>query len=226
MRFLSSSLWLRWTLITLVGFFVGAITGFIGGNVGIPVIGYPLAAVVPTCTGQGALGCMLMGAVLGAGIGLGLAVGIAQWLILRRIVQRSYWWILASIFGWCGVFLTLTIMVYTAVPVPGSPEFEQPILARLPLAGGAIAPVTIAGALMGLFQWLILRGAVRQSWLWILAHAVIMLLAGLGVFILGYNIGGIPGIGLFIVSFSPIYAVLSGSLLNWLMQHRKNPVNT
>ncbi|MDB9375363.1 hypothetical protein [Nodularia sphaerocarpa] len=41
-----------------------------------------------------------------------------------------------------------------------------------------------------------------------------------------YNIGGLGGMGIFIISFSPIYALLSGSLLNWLVQHSRNPVTT
>lgn len=225
-RFLSYSLWLRWTVITFVGFVAGGITGLIGGFLGIPVIGYLMTLVVKGCAGQGAIGCTIISAALGAAIGLGLAVGIAQWFILRRIVQRSQWWILASTLGWCGIFFSLTIMLYTAVPAPGSPEFGQPFLVRLPLAGRAIAQVTIAGALMGLFQWMILRSSLRQSWLWILANALIMLLVALGVFILGYNIGGLTGMGIFIVSFSPIYGVLSGSVLNWLVQQSRNPVNT
>ncbi|WP_414549118.1 hypothetical protein [Anabaena sp. CCY 0017] len=158
----------------------------------------------------------------------------AQWFILQSIVPRSQWWILASILGWCGILFTLIFMLYTAIPAPGSPEFGKGIIAQLPLAGRAfasgaalpIAQVTIAGALMRLFQWLILRSSVRQSWWWIPAHALIMLLAALGVLILGYNIGGLPGMSIFILTFSPIYAVLSGSLLNWLVQRSRNSVTT
>ncbi|WP_323245914.1 hypothetical protein [Nodularia spumigena] len=225
-RLLNSSLWLKWTFITLLGFLMSSITGLMGGFLGFKILAYPLSWVLRGCEGQGAIGCIIIGAALGAAIGLGLAVGIAQWFILRSIVSRSQWWILASVLGWCGIFLTLIVMLYTAIPVPGSPEFGQPIIAQLPLAGRAIAQVTLAGALMGLFQWLILRSSVRQSWCWIPAHALIMLLAALGVLILGYNIGGLPGMGIFIMIFSPIYAVLSGSLLDWLVKHSRNPVTT
>jgi hypothetical protein len=224
--FSNYSLWLRWTLITLSGFLVSSITAFIGGYLGYNAFPYPLAWVIRGCTEQGAIGCVVISVALGAAIGLGLAVGIAQWFILRSIVPRSQWWILASALGWCGIFFTLTIMLYTAVPAPGTPEFEGPIAAQLFLARRAISQVTLAGALMGLFQWLILRSSLRQSWWWIPAHALIMLLAALGVLLLGYNIGGLSGMSIFILSFSPIYAVLSGSVLNLLVHHSRNLVTT
>lgn len=222
MRFFGTRLWLRWTFITLAGFLVGGVLGMLGGFLGVPLIGYPLALVLPICQGQGAIGCFLIGATVGAGLGLGLSVGTAQWFILRSIVPRSWWWILASALGWCGIAYMLTMMLYSAVPAPGSSDFGKPIWAIIPSAWGAIAQVTLAGALMGLFQWLILRSTLRQSFWWIPANAFIMLLAALGVFIQGYNIGGLPGMGIFIVSFSPIYAVLSGSILSWLVQQRRN----
>ncbi|AFY48720.1 hypothetical protein Nos7524_2904 [Nostoc sp. PCC 7524] len=221
-RFFSSHLWRKWTLLTLAGFLVGGIVGVIGGFMGIPFIGYPLTTVVSGCQGQGAISCMIIGAALGAALGLGVSVGTAQCFVLRGIVPRFQWWILASALGWCGIAFTLTVMLYTATSAPGSPDFGQPIWTRLPSAGGAIAQVTLAGALMGLFQWLILRSTLRQSFWWIPVNAFIMLMAALGVFLQGYNIGGLPGMGIFIVSFSPIYAVLSGSILSWLVQQSRN----
>lgn len=222
-QWIRSQLWLQWTLTTLAGFVASIIFGHIGGFLGVPVIGFPLMFVIKGCEGQGALGCMLIGATLGAGLGLGVAVGIAQWWILRRIIPRSGWWILASALGWCAIAYLLTMMLYNDVPAPGSPDFAKPILATLPSAGGAIAQITVAGALMGLFQWLILRSTLPKSFWWIPAHAVIMLMAALGVFTLGYNIGGIPGMGAFIVSFSPIYAIFTGIILSRLVQHSRNP---
>lgn len=35
-----------------------------------------------------------------AGAAIGAGVGSFQWLILRRHVQRAYWWIIMSILGW------------------------------------------------------------------------------------------------------------------------------
>ncbi|MBE9198325.1 MULTISPECIES: hypothetical protein [unclassified Nodularia (in: cyanobacteria)] len=219
-QLLNSPLWLKWTVITLLGFLLSSITGLMGGFLGLKVFVYPLAWVFKGCEGEGAIGCIILGAALGAAIGLGLTIGIAQWLILRSIVPRSQWWILTSVLGWCGIFFSLTVMVYVTTPAPGSPGFGQPLIAQLPLAGRAIAPVILAGALMGLFQWLILRSSLRQSWWWIPTHAFMMLLAGLGVYLQEENISGLPTMGVFIVIFSLIYAVLSGSLLHWLVQRK------
>ncbi|WP_427158095.1 hypothetical protein ACQFX9_20565 [Aliinostoc sp. HNIBRCY26] len=222
MRFFVTRLWLRWTFITLAGFFVGGVLGMLGGFLGVPLIGYPLALVIPGCQGQGAIGCFLIGSTLGAGLGLGVSVGTAQWFILRSIVPRSWWWILASALGWCGIAYTLTMMLYSTVPAPGSSDFGKPIWAIIPSAWGAIAQVTLSGALMGLFQWLILRGSLQKSFWWIPANAIIMLIAAFGVLGLGYNIGGLPGMGAFVVSFSPIYAISSGIIFGWLRQQNRN----
>ncbi|RCJ33514.1 hypothetical protein A6770_17800 [Nostoc minutum NIES-26] len=105
--------------------------GLAGGFLGVPFIGYPLTGVVKGCQGQGAIGCILIGATLGASMRLGLAVGTAQWFILRHIVQRSQWWILASALGWCGIGFTLTKMLYETIPATGTPNFEKTILEQL-----------------------------------------------------------------------------------------------
>ena len=34
------------------------------------------------------------------GIALGLATGLAQWLIMRRETQLSFWWIIVTAVGW------------------------------------------------------------------------------------------------------------------------------
>ncbi|AFZ22743.1 hypothetical protein Cylst_0393 [Cylindrospermum stagnale PCC 7417] len=52
-------------------------------------------------------------------------------------------------------------------------------------------------------------------------NALIMLLAAMFVFIQGYNIGGLVGLGIFIISFSPIYAVLTGSIFSWLLSDNR-----
>jgi hypothetical protein len=35
-----------------------------------------------------------------AGSAIGAAIGSFQWLILRRYVHRTYWWVIISILGW------------------------------------------------------------------------------------------------------------------------------
>ncbi|HYW18430.1 MAG TPA: hypothetical protein VE956_03790 [Nodularia sp. (in: cyanobacteria)] len=144
-RLLNSSLWLKWTVITLLGFLLGSITGLMGGFLGYKAFPYPLAWVIKGCLGQQPIGCIIISAALGGGIGLGLTVGIAQWFILRSIVQRSRWWILASILGWCGIFYTLTVMLYAVIPEPSLAEFKNPDLAiLLPFAFKVTTPVTVA----------------------------------------------------------------------------------
>lgn len=65
--------WVRWVWLTVVGYSVGLLLGF--------VLGHFL------------LGNVMIWVVVGAG------VGFMQWRTLRRFVQRSGWWVLANMAG-------------------------------------------------------------------------------------------------------------------------------
>ncbi len=50
-----------------------------------------------------------------AGSIIGLSVGIAQWLVLRREVHWSFWWIVISIVGWTTGMALLPGVMLTGV---------------------------------------------------------------------------------------------------------------
>ena len=84
--------WVRWVLLTVVGYSVGFLLGF--------VFGYFL------------LGNVMIWVVVGAG------VGFMQWRTLRRFVQRSGWWVPANMTGLTVSFGLYAIVVNLWEEVP------------------------------------------------------------------------------------------------------------
>jgi len=68
------------------------------------VIGWPVALLAVGFALQDPPGWILF-AVVGA------VIGVAQWLVLRRQVQRAGWWVLASTMGWGMTVITQGIPV-------------------------------------------------------------------------------------------------------------------
>jgi len=83
--------WLQWVLLTILGYSVGSLVGFV-------------------------LGHFLLGNVM-IGTGIGAGVGFMQWLALRGFVHRSGWWVLANIAG-LTVCLSLYAVVHTVSGYP------------------------------------------------------------------------------------------------------------
>jgi hypothetical protein len=73
-------------------------------------------------------------------------------------------------------------------------------LMRLSAAGAA------AGLLIGTMQWVVLRGNVRRSFLWIVANLLGGAIGG---------VGGFPIVGLFLIAIG----VITGPLLVWFLRH-------
>jgi glucan phosphoethanolaminetransferase (alkaline phosphatase superfamily) len=210
-------LWRNWFLATLAGFVIGGVLGVGAGTLGFYSIGQLLLLFRVCDAGQGAMGCLFLGAIWGAAIALGISVGIAQWFVLRRFVQRSRWWILACVLGWIGIATTLAFLSYTHIAGPvGQPDgtFQQTtILDNLPYILPQVGWIVVASALMGIFQWLVLRTSLRQAFWWIPTNILIWMLAALVIIFWMQNSGGLLGIAGLIVAFSPIYAAMTGGLL-------------
>ncbi len=126
-----------------------------------------------------------VGALSGA-IG-GAVVGLAQWLVLRNRIFRSKWWVLVSIVTWLLIGASsLGALGWIA------PRTEQ-IWLRLfhGFINGAIA-----GAILGLGQWFVLRNQIYWEEWWMITNIVAWAI-GLP---LGWLVGGFiyQEIGLFI----------------------------
>jgi len=110
----------------------------------------------------------LFGLVIGCTFGLGCAV--MQWLALRRLV--SAWWIPATFAAWA---------IFWAINLAGFLGNGTGMLGKVieGLGHGALF-----GALLGLFQWTVLRGNTPNVTLWIYAN------------ILGWSLGAALGDGI------------------------------
>jgi len=91
-----------------------------------------------------------------------LLTGFVQYLLLRRYLPQMGWWILVTGLGWLSVMVSLQLMNF--------------MLANLSILLG----FPLIGALIGFFQWLLLRRHITQAAWWILASTLGWGLAALG----------------------------------------------
>lgn len=143
---------------------------------------------------------------------IGLPIGFAQWIVLRRLAPISILWVLTISAG-----LVLGLMV-------------SPILAGIFwgfLNDESVLALTLAyttiGLLVGLAQWLFLRGHFSNSLVWPLSSA-----AGLGLgtgLVLATNLVDQSGI-ISIILVALVYAITTGFVMLWLpASHRKTESN-
>jgi hypothetical protein len=102
---------------------------------------------------------------------IGLAIGVSQWVFLRSRLEKSYWWIIASMVGWAIGHL----LVFKLLPV-GLREW-----AGLPI-----------GFTLGLAQWLLLRIEIPRAEWWLVISTLGWLLAMTG-FLGGSLVGAVAG---------------------------------
>ncbi|RMF00524.1 MAG: hypothetical protein D6768_12605 [Chloroflexi bacterium] len=129
------------------------------------------------------LGWLIGWALLGE-IWIGPVLGLAQWLALRELSPRSSWWIVATTVGWLAGWWLLVSGVLVS---PGSGFISS-------LFGGVVA-----GTLVGVAQWLLLRRWLPSAVVWVTANALGWALgfAGLlGGVLTGAVIGAVTGVAL------------------------------
>jgi hypothetical protein len=86
---------------------------------------------------------------------IGIAIGIGQWLVMKSRINRTRWWILASIIGF-GIGKDVADPVALAVSGP---------------MGSVLGGLAI-GMSLGVAQWLVLRRHVPEARWWIVASAI------------------------------------------------------
>jgi hypothetical protein len=91
--------------------------------------------------------------------------GFLQWLVLRRLLARSIWWILASGLGYAAGLLVFAAVVSAGIGVVGGEESQWVIL---PFIVGSL----LFGAMAGIAQSVVLRRSLAHSLLWVLTSAV------------------------------------------------------
>lgn len=162
------SLWRRWVVANGLGEMVGL--GLSGALTVTLIMANesqigPIVAALVTV-----VGCTLIE---------GTAVGVAQWRVLRvplpQMPLRS-WWIgtaAGALFAWTLGMLPSTVFNMmetagstTAVAATAGPEMSQGVTLLLAALLGAVA-----GPILGVGQWWVLRRCVARAWQWIPAQA-------------------------------------------------------
>lgn len=130
-------------------------------------------------------------------------VGVLQWLMLRRQIARAAWWIVASLVS--GVVAGGVIY-----GVGGDAGFTAEVTRDLDV--GWVVEAGLYGVVLGVLQWLVLRGQVALSGLWVVASTV------------GWIVGdpvcsSLMGFGtLSWVVFGAVYGAITGLVLVWLLR--------
>jgi hypothetical protein len=143
---------------------------------------------------------------------IGLPIGFAQWIALRRVAPISILWVLTIS---AGLRLGLVVSPMLAGIFWGSLDDESVL--------SLTAAYTTIGLLVGLAQWLFLRGHFTKSLVWPLSSAVGL---GLGTgLVLATNLIDQSGI-ISIILVVLVYAIATGLVKSWLpASHRKTESN-
>jgi len=186
----------QWTLLTTLGLTGGLVAG--------PLLGNPVGRLLNAAIGTALIACII-GGVLGAFQAAGL----------RRLLAKPGWWIAASVAGAAvGLALGIAVVQEGGALLTGT----HPRIAQLGTGMRAVSFVTIgliAGTVLGIAQWMVLRtqkAAVRH---WIFASAV-ALGAAFSLASLIVDLSGVryaSGLGLF--SFLMLSGAIFGSLTSW-----------
>ena len=200
--------WRRWTLVTIAGWFVGFLAGFILAGAFEPILG---AGPV-----QGVAGYSVLGVCLGSGVGL------TQWLVLRRRTVGIGSWVLASAIG---MGIAGGAGYGTAVLLFGYSEGLEGLGSAAAVLGWMLA-AAFGGMVTGLLQWRILSRHLRGAGWWAPASTVgwALSFAALGaISVLGFSLTPVTSaftaawfLGGLIAGGAVLGAVTGGALL-WLL---------
>ena len=176
----------------------GVILGWIVANLlGVAAIG-ALSLILPFLT---SIPGMLVSSLI-----IGLPIGFAQWIALRRVAPISILWVLTIS---AGLLLGLVVSPILA-GIWGFLDDESVL--------SLTAAYTTIGLLVGLAQWLFLRGHFTKSLVWLLSSAVGL---GLGTgLVLASNLIYQSGI-ISIILVVLVYAIATGLVISWLPASRR-----
>jgi hypothetical protein len=177
----------------------GVILGWIVANLlGVAAIG--ALSLIPFLT---SIPGMLVSSLI-----IGLPIGFAQWIALRRVAPISILWVLTIS---TGLLLGLVVSPILAGIFWGFLDDESVL--------SLTAAYTTIGLLVGLAQWLFLRGHFTKSLVWPLSSAIGL---GLGTgLVLATNLIDQSGI-ISIILVVLVYAIATGLVISWLpASHRK-----
>ncbi|MFN5964626.1 MAG: hypothetical protein ACK46E_05730 [Pseudanabaena sp.] len=227
-------LWWRWVLATFVGTVIGNILGIPACLAGIYYLSDYLTELKICHTGFGSLTCPVTTGIVSGSLVVGVFVGLMQYLVLRRLLRSSAWWIIASTFGWTCIGSAATSLAYTAqfgfVIGEDGVFAESNIIDRLPVLVIHGLWLVFAGLLLGVLQWLILWNGVgntvpkqRLFW-WIVVNVTLVFFSAITIVLIFRGMGSLRGILWFFLGFTPIYATITGAALAKMRLHRQAKV--
>jgi hypothetical protein len=178
----------------------GVILGWIVANsLGVAAIG-ALSLILPFLK---SIPGMLVSSLI-----IGLPIGFAQWIALRRVAPISILWVLTIS---AALLLGHVVRPILAGVFWGFLDDESVL--------SLTAAYTTIGLLVGMAQWLFLRGHFTKSLVWPLSSAIGL---GLGTgLVLATNLIDQSGI-ISIILVVLVYAIATGLVISWLpASHRK-----
>ena len=174
-------LWLLWVLVNMVAFGVG-------GRLGV--------ALSPSRD-------LIVVAYLAMTASIVLA-GVLQWLVLRRVIADTGWWVLVSV----GAVAIVGVLVF------GLGMINRDV--------GWVLGVAVGWIALGALQWLVLREQVAGAGWWVLANILGLIVAVPVVGFVTWAIGAPAdsAIGGFLrwLAFGAAYGVVTGTTLSWLLR--------
>lgn len=202
--------WLQWVLVTSVGWVLGLPLGLLGGSVAAFVAALLKGEALAPEQAALVIGVPFTAALLSV---IGATVGTMQWLILRRKLDGVASWILASSVGGA-----LGGAVGLGAFSPGASSMSAS-------AGDAVQAAelfALIGAIIGVAQWLVLRGKVRTAPAWVLASGLGWSLpAGLGTLVatsLGDQVHWAVLLILVGTVTGPLVGAITGIAIVWLLR--------
>ncbi len=142
---------------------------------------------------------------LGVALG-GILAGALQWAVLRPQVNEAGWWVLASV---------------AAAAVVGVLVFA---IGALNVDVGWVLGVALLGAVVGVLQWLLLRGQFAHAGWWVVVSGVGWVVSGPVASTVGWVVGnptsGVLGaavVGGWLV-LGGVFGGITGPVLVWLLR--------
>jgi len=150
--------WVKWVLATTVALVVGwAMVGAAVAVLFVVTWDWDPGVVV----GLGVWVVAVVGAVLGT----------AQWIILRRRVYQSGWWLLASTVG-CAVGLAVGDAVLGAMGLPVGLAVGEFVLGAVLEAVGYVVGGAVVGAVLGALVGAVVGAIAGIALVWLLRHPI------------------------------------------------------
>jgi len=161
---IGTGFWLQWVLASMLGFAAGAAMGNAVANSIPPMVCTQSFSdsLIDRLTN---FPCILQTFDLDLAlivVILGLAGGFMQWLVLRRRIAGTGWWVPASTLG----FPAALVIAVGAMRLGGD-SVATPILLGV-----------LFGILSGILPWLVLRRQVARAGWWVPAHLLGSLVGG------------------------------------------------